>query len=1006
MRAEINGHTVYLSEDPAPVVSLTINDIFDPGKIRGAKSNTLRIIATKEGRREMGGEYMSEVDLFASGLPVLKMGEDSVNLFKANVAPQARSRNEIECIAVGGNAAWFEFAKATKLREFDYGYTDTRCVERVQPSWTDEDQFDYWPVVNYGGLDIIGSVDNMNPATDFRPALRIHRLIGDALRSQGHKLIPHGTLTKIWKKLVVLAPQENLSNDAYTEEYCSMKQLSFTPPPYPTPELISSGLVGTQAFFQDTDPQGNIIVGGVFVMPFTGTLRVNANGIRYLINGPALAGKRLRFCLNQSGTGVIAGHMSDVILSSDTEVIFNPTFEVDVPSGATLDVGLQIDDDTGIVDGDVDWGNTSTERHLLEWIARPSGTVGFEEAGEWSGWKRLLYASAAPNMTLADLFSELCGILCLAVDTKADGTINVWFEKEFMRKPAHGVRLRDWSTRMDHTVAPIKKTDQNPFRIAYNFKEDKNDTLLVEARQLNKNLGYGNGVHEFAGGIGVKKEEKREFFFAATVNDTVAFDFAIIPTLRKEDLGSGENSYDFAPRIMIADGMQTADWVFNGDSLTEMPCCYFERNDREFKTLGFTGSEFHAADPELPIPDGTLATLHLGMLRRASLPRLEAHMRIWDHELPDFDHGKPTLADDGSGPAWYYVQEIKNHAITKGRPTKTVLVPLPTREADGLIDNPAIEYPPQPEDDVCFGLAAFSDDVVEVDRAVIAQERAAIEAEDIAGMAVSGSGEAAANDTYAPAGTLGGKNAYHTGVLWQCFWFSAKWQITDGIKRYESTEDVLEPWMVVTWTAAGGAATPLPTVVGPTLSLGDTVLIRDHNTITPGSDIWEIHTGDVAEYVGAGNGESGSAWDFTTPAVGTVHKSLEDDTYWIRGFELTTTIYSDNGGTGALCVDYFYPPQVPGGAPPENLAIDPQSYETSVRVTFYGATADQCRTGILEFSGDGGGTWDDHTTGTFPDWSSLPPATVNCGWDIDADTLRIRWERSGHVQGYSQPITI
>jgi hypothetical protein len=616
--------------------------------------------------------------------------------------------------------------------------------------------------------------------------------------------------------------------------------------------------------------------------------------------------------------------------------------------------------------------------------------------------------SAAPDMTLAELISNLTGILCLVYDTKEDGTVNVWFEKEFMRKPAQGVATRDWSERMDHSAAPIKRTDANPVRIAYNFKEDKNDTLLVEAKLRNDGVGYGNGVHEFTGGIGVKKEEKRDFFFAATSLDTVAFDFAPIPTLREEDLPSGENSRDFAPRILIADGMFEADWVFAGDTLTEMPCCYFERNDREFKTLGFTGSEFHAADPELPIPDGTLATLHLGMLRRASLPRLEAHMRIWDHELPDFDHGKPTLADDGSGPAWYYVQEIKNHAITKGRPTKTVLVPLPTREADGLIDNPAIEYPPQPEDDVCFGLAAFSDDVVEVDRAVIAQDQATLEAEvGSGGVLVAGAGHAPANGTYTPNGVISGKNAYIMGGM-EIRWNGVYWLITDGGDAYESNEDVAEPWMVVTWASLGAWSLPVPTVTDDTgtLLIGDTLLIRDHNTVTPGSGLFEIHTGDVATVVAAGTGEAGSMFTFTTPAIGTVHKSLEDDTYWIRGWELTTTIYAYNGGTGALCVDYFYPPQVPGGTPPEDMAIDPQSYETSVRVTFDGATADQCRTGILEFSGDGGGTWDDHTTGTFPDWSSNPPATVNCGWDIDADTLRIRWERSGHVQGYSQPITI
>ncbi len=55
---------------------------------------------------------------------------------------------------------------------------------------------------------------------------------------------------------------------------------------------------------------------------------------------------------------------------------------------------------------------------------------------------------------------------------------------------------------------------------------------------------------------------------------------------------------------------------------------------------------------------------------------LEAYVRLRDHEMQGFHHGIPTLLDDGSGAAWYYVQKIHDHQFKLNEPTKCTLVKI------------------------------------------------------------------------------------------------------------------------------------------------------------------------------------------------------------------------------------------------------------------------------------------------------------------------------------------
>jgi len=81
---------------------------------------------------------------------------------------------------------------------------------------------------------------------------------------------------------------------------------------------------------------------------------------------------------------------------------------------------------------------------------------------------------------------------------------------------------------------------------------------------------------------------------------------------------------------------------------------------------------------------------------------LTAYFHLRDNELQDFDFGMPTLVDDGSGPAWYWVQEIKDHRFGAGLPTKVTLVKIPDVEYQAPANAPVV-FPDPPEPFQCAG---------------------------------------------------------------------------------------------------------------------------------------------------------------------------------------------------------------------------------------------------------------------------------------------------------------
>lgn len=98
----------------------------------------------------------------------------------------------------------------------------------------------------------------------------------------------------------------------------------------------------------------------------------------------------------------------------------------------------------------------------------------------------------------------------------------------------------------------------------------------------------------------------------------------------------------------------------------------------------------------------------------------------------------------------------------------------------------------------------------------------------------------------------------------------------------------------------------LRTGIESTANIGDKWIIVEQTQLPVGLDIFQRHTGEIAEFVGAGNGVEGSSWNFIQLKSGTLVSFDGTDTPWyIIVDEVETTNFSSNGGTGKIAIPYI-----------------------------------------------------------------------------------------------------
>lgn len=209
MRGTIDGIEVYLDEDQLPAFTQSVNSLTDPSKVQGVRSTTIRIVATPEARRVLGTEYMAQIPR-GGQRPVLHIGDGDVDVFRANVVPVKFNRDVIECLATGGNAGWFEYAKSVKLRDFDFGLGPASTEVAIQNTWALGAYNDlYYPLVDYGSLE--GRDDTYNvTASKFRPAIGVFHTMERLFALQGFELWPDASVADSLLKMVALTPGKAL----------------------------------------------------------------------------------------------------------------------------------------------------------------------------------------------------------------------------------------------------------------------------------------------------------------------------------------------------------------------------------------------------------------------------------------------------------------------------------------------------------------------------------------------------------------------------------------------------------------------------------------------------------------------------------------------------------------------------------------------------------------------------------------------------------------------------
>lgn len=681
MNGRIDGKEVYLSENELPEFTASINDILDPGSIKGTRSTTIRVIRTPQAAQALGGEWMAEED--RNQRPTLRIGEGSVDLFSAQVVPVSRNRDEIELIAVGGNASWFELAKTTRLREFDFGISDVITAAVQKATWTNEDGLLYFPLIDFG------TFNGTCGPEDLRPGLRAHRIIGDILASQGWTLRTNGTLSDVWKKLVVIDPKvepslENPTPFPYNFDLATSDPAGF----YFVPS--ADGMLEVELFsmrFQTDDPFNDEFDGVPFrVLVYDFTDRV------------ALATLDLPASyFGEPGYG-----------SYNVSHAFDP---IQVASGHNIGLAVQavgLDGQertinvvgllTSYVRYDRDSGTQVSERWAFstQFFEVTDGGFLLPYAAE----TRLQIAAVCPSLTLIQLVQAISNALCLVWVTNTEAkTIDVWYDAEYFRKPTKSITTRDWTDRIDFTEAPERIEPAKPRRLTLKWAEDDDDRFL---RRYAQQIGttYARADIDFDGAYGSDKEI--DIPFAPSAVAQVAG--LIIPRLQEFGGNPTEDNFDRTARLFIADGLSTGNWTLGGNSETQYPKVYFGAITPAV-ALPFDNAN---------IPSGAQSTAvlttwkrRLDELRYSRV--LECSVFIRDSELQDFDHGMPTLVDDGSGPRWYYVQEIQGHRFGVHEPTRVRLVEIPGAQlaTRPLVNRVPVEYPQQPFACVGDGYGVF-----------------------------------------------------------------------------------------------------------------------------------------------------------------------------------------------------------------------------------------------------------------------------------------------------------
>ena len=671
MKGRIDDSEVYLSEDQLPAVTSSIADLIEPTKVRGVRTTTGRVVNTKEARRILGSEKMSRIN--PSERHLLRLGNDNVDLFRSQIVATNFDRDIIEFQSIGGNASWFLWAKNTKMKDIrwkrpldgrDLMTFDTTSAN-IKGTWVNPTGLVLFPLIDYGGFFAQGSSFDVTPIM-MRPALRAYRFLESAFGDIGYTIRPRGMLAGEWTKYIIQGPTKKARSISDGTDLLE-RLIVADPPSFGGDDDIFNFTVQITTNLEiadDIDFPAFANANSFFEKTEDGVLYVTLSGlwIRFVPTGPMPAGGyQFRVHVWDQTDGVELAYWDRPATTAPDATpdandwyrfdhMFDPFFALDGHQ-----IGLRL--------------TCLNDAILGVDVVKPNGQTGvaviFQESTEYAVDKPLYVPSVAPDWTIAHLLIKVIGAArCLAFDTDdLSREVNVWFYDEYFAAPNPAIPTRDWRKRADHTVAPERIVPEKPVSYRLRYAEDSADALLEKYDRITGDP-YGSSTQLVPDGY--LDEVAIEVGCAATVMVTT-FEDVFIPAMHKEDVNTAQDdSYEFKPRLLIHDGVAEGEWTYDGGSETEYPKVYFAHRDTDAVRIAFGN---------VPQFSGGKYNEHWGLrLRHLVNDQLKIRLRIRDTEVMNFNHGTPTLVDDGSGPLWYHVAEFQQHRLLKSEPTTCILL--------------------------------------------------------------------------------------------------------------------------------------------------------------------------------------------------------------------------------------------------------------------------------------------------------------------------------------------
>lgn len=628
-KVTVGDAEVYLDPSRLPEFSYSLNDLTDPSKVRGARSTTFDIPATNGARQVLGGVTLAEET--DASLP-FRIGDGGVTLFAGTCVPTEWADGRVSVNAFGDNAGWFSAAKATKLQDLNLGTSGTINAAYQEASWTDQDQADVYPLIDYGAFVDRASTYDVGVG-QLRPGLRVHRILSEFYAANGYTVEARGRLKKHWKKLFLPNTGRIKISDAFAAGYSAslrddigvIPEYRFDWPGTAPAPIVSNGATVV-------DPSTSI-TGTTYTAALAMRVQVRLTG--EIAHAPTVpfAPLQVMTLAVYNATNVLKGTFNYQAGTFGTTKVFEDQvlWEGDIVIGETLNVGLY-------------WSGSGSAS-IFNTTA--SVTVAYKVVNiEYQEGVELNIAETAPKMTVADFVSGLCNILRLTARTDdATHTVTFSYYDDFLKKETEGI---DWRERIDH--AGLEKVQPTvPAAFNFTYKEDTNDQYLRDFREA-QDREYGSYQYTTGGTDG---EVNVSVPFAATAQ-RLTFDNIVIPALRKEGPYYQQDAYEWQPRILVLDGMEEGEWTFDGVAQTEFPRSYFVGTKQRDISLAF-GDETENGGAVR----GTVFTRWANYLRRQVSPYLRCRVRVYDDEFMGFSFDRPRLVHDGWHQRWCYVGEIK-----------------------------------------------------------------------------------------------------------------------------------------------------------------------------------------------------------------------------------------------------------------------------------------------------------------------------------------------------------